>query len=381
MSKKKKSPEEEPMKYYNSKHIREKHAHYNVVFGERSNGKTYDVLYHSFEDFIDSGEINQLAIIRRWDEDFKGENTARTCYKSLMCDANGMNQIKILSKGKYDGVVYYSGQYYCTIMQEDGTYKRTDRVCAVGFALTQQEHYKSGAFPHIQTIMFDEFLTRGMYLPDEFIIFQNVISTIIRKESNDVQIWMLGNTVNKYSPYYRDMGLYRINSMKKGDIDLYQYGDSGLRVAVEYSDSPSKKAPTDVYFAFDNPRLKMITGGDWEIDIYPHAPKEPILKKQIKFIFFIKFMDQILQCEVVERKNEMFLFIHLKTTPIRDEDHDLIYQVDHDPRENYRRKITECITNFDRKILWFFTADKVFYQDNEVGEIVRNYLNWCKTSA
>ena len=100
----------EKIKYYSSKNIREKNALYNIIFGERSNGKTFDILKIAFEDFINSGEENQLGIIRRWDEDFTGANSARTCYDSLICDGRGKNQIKIISGGKYDGVEYSAGK-------------------------------------------------------------------------------------------------------------------------------------------------------------------------------------------------------------------------------------------------------------------------------
>ena len=31
----------------------------------------------------------------------------------------------------------------------------------------------------------------------------------------------------------------------------------------------------------------------------------------------------------------------------------------------------------EKRIARFYAEDKIFYQDNEVGEIVRNYLIWC----
>lgn len=35
------------------------------------------------------------------------------------------------------------------------------------------------------------------------------------------------------------------------------------------------------------------------------------------------------------------------------------------------------VTKLEEKIVWFFKLDKVFYQDNMIGEIVRNYLMAC----
>ena len=53
------------------------------------------------------------------------------------------------------------------------------------------EHDKSNSYPSINTVIFDEFLTRRFYVPDEFILFMNVLSTIIRLRDN-VKIFMLG---------------------------------------------------------------------------------------------------------------------------------------------------------------------------------------------
>src|SRR5699024_5250425 len=123
------------------------------------------------------------------------------------------------------------------------------------------EHDKSTAYPKVKTIFFDEFLTRQYYLPDEFVTFMNVVSTIVRQR-DDVIIFMCGNTVNQYCPYFTEMGLTHVKEMNKGVIEVYKYGESRLKVAVEYADSISKSGkPSDVYFAFDNPNLQMITGG------------------------------------------------------------------------------------------------------------------------
>ena len=365
------------MKYYTSKNIRQKNAHYNLIFGERSNGKTFDILREGVKDYFESGCVNQLALVRRFAEDFEGATSARSSYNSLMHDGKGKNQIALLSKGVYDGVEYYAGKYYLTIWDgEKQKSLRTDKVIAYGFALTSAEHYKSGSFPHIKTILFDEFMTRRFYLPEEFVTFLNLVSTIVRQR-DDVKIFMCGNTVNKYCPYFKEMGLYRVKDMKQGDIDVYTYGESGLLVAVEYSDSPSKKKASDVYFAFNNPRLEMIKSGAWELDIYPHCPYK-YKPKDVLFTFFICFDDNILQCEVIRSDRIRFLFIHPKTTPLKDTDNDLIFSTEYDPRPNWRRFITKPTYPVEKKIAQLFVENKVFYSDNETGEIVRNYLIWCK---
>lgn len=339
-----------------------------MIFGERSNGKTYAVLKYAVERYADTGE--QLAIVRRWSDDFTGKR-GQTMFDALV--SNG--EIKRLTNGCWDNIYYYGSKWYLCAYGEDGKRITASEPLAYGFSISAMEHDKSTSYPRITTIMFDEFLTRTMYLNDEFVLFMNVVSTIIRHRTN-AKIFMLGNTVNKYCPYFSEMGLTHVKDMKPGDIDVYTYGDSDLKVAVEYTRPNKQGKESDFYFAFDNPKLNMIKGGSWEIDIYPHCPVK-YKPADILFTYFIQFSGDLLQCEIVQVGDNRFTFIHRKTTDLHDTDRDLIYMQDFSPRPNHRRKITRPTSEIESKILDFYAKDKVFYSDNEVGEIIRNYLIWC----
>lgn len=343
---------------------------YYMLIGERSNGKTYSVLQHMIENYFSTGK--QFAIIRRWLDDFRGKRGAQ------MFDAiNKNNVILNLSHGDWDGIFYYSMRFYLYRMEGD---KRILSENPIGFcfALSTMEHDKSTSYDDITIVFFDEFLTRQMYLPNEFILFMNVLSTIIRMR-NDVKIFMAGNTVNQYSPYFSEFGLSNIKKMKKGDIDIYKYGDSGLKVAVEFTDSPAKTKPSDVYFAFNNPALNMITGkgGVWEMEVYPHLPFK-YTPADIQMTYFIIFDNETLQCEIVYKNDCMFTYIHRKTTPLKNPDEDIIFSFEPDPRPNWNKRITHPTNQMTKLISDTFNDDSVFYQDNETGEIIRNYLNACK---
>ena len=350
-------------------------AFYYVVMGERGNGKTYSTLEYSLERYFTHGE--KLAIIRRYKEDLKGKNGA-SIFSALVSN----HLVEKYSKGKWNSIYYYSQRWYLMLYNKENPKDRTidKEPFAYGFALTDMEHDKSTSYPDVKNILFDEFITRKIYLPDEFVTFSNVLSTIIR-ERDDVKIFMLGNTVNKYCPYFKEMGLTKIRDMKKDVIDVYTYGYSRLKVAVEYSTNPDKKKRSDVYFAFDNPKLKMITTGEWEIALYPRLTYEMKYRpKDIYYHYFIQFEESLLMCEIVKKNNMMFTFIHYKTTPIKENDESIVYTPNISPLPNYRRKITKPMNKIDDKILWFFRNEKVFYQSNEIGEIVRNYFLWCKTA-
>lgn len=360
-------------KYYSLKNILTKNAQYNVIFGERSNGKTYAGYEYGIKRYLETGE--QFALVRRWGEDLVGKR-GTVMFDTMVCNGKGENAIKILSKGKWNAVHYYSSRWYLANVDNETKTKIVDETpFAYGFAITSGEHDKSTSYPRITTVIFDEFLSRTAYAPDEFVLFMNVLSTIIR-DRNNVKIFMFGNTVSKYCPYFHEMGLKHIKEMKQGDIDIYTYGESGLRVAVEYVSPTKGGKASDLYFAFDNSRLQMVTTGGWEMDIYPHCPCK-YKPKDVVYRYFIHFDGELLECEVVATNDSLFTFIHRKSTPTKELPYELVYTTEYSEKPNYRRKINKPLTNLEKKIYNQFVADKVFYADNEVGEVVRNYLMFC----
>lgn len=362
-------------KYYDIHPIKEKHALYNVIFSGRSNGKTYAVIYDALENYFKTGK--QLAVIRRWDEDFTGANSARTLYNSLMNNGNGDNVVLKLSEGEYNGVEYYAGRFFLTYYDDEkGRNYRSDKVVAYAFALTQSEHYKSGSWPDITTVLFDEFITKGQYLNDEFIIFQNMLSTIIRQR-DDVVIYMCGNTINRYNPYFGEMGLYNANTMQQGTIDVYSYGDSGLTCAVEFADMPVKTNKANKYFAFNNSKLKQITEGQWELDIYPHKPCE-LKYHDCLFTYFVLFNGQTMQCEVYSVNSMIFTYVHIKTGDIKYPDNDLVYSLEPCMKPNYIQSFVRPRNKTQQKILQLYKDGKMCYQSNEVGELFNNYVLACE---
>lgn len=358
------------LKYYSLDNILSKHAQYNIIFGERSNGKTYAILKHIIEQYCKTG--HQGALVRRWKEDFRGKRGTQ------LFDAFANSElISQLTNKQYTTIYSYAGKWHLAYKDViTGKLVPDEKPFCYGFALSDMEHDKGNSFTNVKTIFFDEFLTRQYYLPDEFVTFMNVVSTIVRQRT-DVTIFMAGNTVNQYCPYFTEMGLTHIKEMSKGSIEVYKYGESKLKVAVEYADSLTKEGkPSDIYFAFDNPKLSMITGGTWEMAMYPHLPYK-YKPQNIIFTYFMQFNGETLQCEIVNVNNTVFTYIHRKTSPLKDDNKDIVFSLEYDPRPNHIRNIRKSKANISRKLGDFFAENRVFYQDNEVGEIVRNYLVQC----
>ena len=62
------------------------------------------------------------------------------------------------------------------------------------------------------------------------------------------------------------------------------------------------------------------------------------------------------------------------TYPKRHTDNDLIYTLEYNPKINYNRSIWKPVNSLQEKILWYFKNDRVYYQDNNVGNAISNYL-------
>lgn len=359
-------------------------AHYRLMVGERSNGKSYAVLKYHLEKFVKSNYTEPIAIIRRWEEDFRGANSQKTCYDSLMYNGEGKNIIKEMTD--FDGVEYYSGRYYMTRMVADkeGNEKmeRTDIIIGYAFSINNAEHYKGAQFPTITTILFDEFISDRMYLPDEFTLFMNLLSTIIRQRDN-LEIFMCANTISMYNPYMKEMGLTNFKKQGIGTIDVYNYGKSELKVALFLTDSaPKKTKKSNVYFAFNNPKLNMITGGDsiWQIGVYPHSPIKFDHYTDVLFKYWINFDNEEYECEVVQKDMYYFTYIHPKTSKQEHQPYDIIF--DSEGEHNLYRQYSLLRSSLPPQlmgiILDFYKSKQVCYSDNTTGSIIENYLEWCK---
>lgn len=359
-------------KYYDISHLVRDYpeAYYYMAFGERSNGKTYSALDYALSNYFKNGE--QFAYIRRFGQDIKKKNL-----QTLLSAHVENGRIEKLSGGTFSLVDYTGGKFVAYSFDENSGKSTMDKEpMGFSFDLNAMEHHKSTSYPKVTTIIFDEFLSRQGYLANEFVLFMNTLSTIIRDREN-VKIFMIGNTVNRYCPYFQEMGLTHIKDQKPGTVDLYTYADTGLSVVVEYCDPMSKRGgkKSDVYFAFDNPQLKMITSGAWEIAIYPHLPKK-YKPKDVVANFFISFDEELLHGELIVTEDDYYIFMHPKTTSIKDEDSDIVYTNQPTGKWNYKVGIGNQRDRLSLSIVRIIKENRVFYSDNETGEIMRNYIMW-----
>lgn len=356
--------------YYSFKRILALKAVYNIVIGQRSNGKTYGWKEICLDNYLKDG--TKGAYIRRFDEEIKPKNLGQLF---------DVHDIYTKSKGKWNGFTYRSGSFYLCNKDEDGIVNTDSEPFCNCYALNTWETSKGADKGIVSTVCFDEFMTRRAYLPNEFVLFQQLLSSIIR-DRDITTIFMLANTVNRYCPYFKEMGLSHVADMKQGEIELYKFGENNiLTVAVEYCAESKNTSKVKKYYAFDNPQLEMITSGNWEIALYPHAPLS-YSKHDIVCRFYIKFDKKIGCGDVIKNNKYLYIFYHMHTGNHVPDENDIVYLEEHDGLLNHAVLVNEVRNEKQKLIIELMKTKREFYSDNEVGEYIRNWkLNVTKLSV
>lgn len=361
-------PKNNTFKYYSYKEIDKHKATYNLIIGQRSNGKTFGMLKKILDEYLKTGTPS--AYIRRLDEQIK------PTYISFLFNPLA-EYVAEKTNGKYNSFDYRLRAFYLmrTETDEVGNTKKTKEktpFCRL-YSINAHDTSKGADAGKVRYVVFDEFITRQYYLTNEFVMFQNVLSSIIRNRDG-VQIYMLANTVNKFCPYFSDMGIKDIGEMEQGTIAIYTVGKTKTTIAVEYCAQNASSQKVSKYFAFDNPQLEMITEGTWEIALYRHAPPE-LNTYPILFSFFIVYHDKIVQGDIYQYKGYPIIFYHPKTTELQHPERDIIYYEDvYDGNPLHMNTLRGGQTRAHKIIEQLISTNRTFFSDNSCGELVNNWL-------
>ena len=365
-TKKKEQDEPAPKEmFYDISKIDATGATYRMIIGQRSNGKSYSVCRHIIENYITKGERG--AYVRRWEEDITPKNI------SSLFDPH-IDLIVELSGGKWNAISYRAKEFHLCSVDSDGTVIEKDPIAfCITASINTAEHTKGQDRGEVSLICFDEFATRQQYLKDEFVQFCNLLSSLIRNRSNTV-VYMLSNTVNRYCPYFEEMGLTEVTKQEQGTIDVYTYNNKDLTVAVEYcAEVAATEKVGNKYFAFENSRLNMISAGAWELDVYPRPPYS-IQDYMIRLRFYINFNGQMICGEIVNDREDLFIFFHPQTKDIKIKPKDVYYTSDFTTSRCHVHYLKDQPTNAHKLIAQLIAKKAVCFSDNECGEVIRNWL-------
>ena len=359
-------------KYYDGSDIAKTGATYRLVVGMRSNGKTYYTISRAIIKFFKEGKPS--AYLRRYAEDINAANITNLIEPHL-------DLIKRLSKNKYNCYEYRNNTFKFTYTDSKGSIKARSEDFLYTVSLATWEHQKGSdkAPEGLALLIFDEFLTRGKYLTNEFPTFTNVISSFIRNRPG-TEIWMLANTVSRYgNPYFLEMGLNDTDSMKQGEIRLYTYNNELLTVALEYCAESTAIKNVEHYYAFDNPQLSILTTGNWEEESYRHWTPDlfKMNDETFRYKVLLQFQGHEAIGEVHKTDTDLIVFWHPKgSSNYKFTDKDTVYTDEPTPNRRWSNYLNSTATKKLARITYLMANNKDFYSDNTIGELIRSFRLW-----
>lgn len=351
--------------YYSADKILAEGSTYNVIIGQRSNGKTYDCVSRALDEFIKTGAPS--VYIRRYDESITSANIFK------LCGAHISNLI-IMSNGEYNNFDYKNRTFYLTYVDTtNGKVTKRSEPFLYCVGLNSWEHKKGQDRGFVKYIIFDEFLTRDTYLNDEYAKFMNLLSSLIRDRTGTI-IFMLGNTVNKFCPYFQKFKI-NMSEIKQGYIYNFKYGATTL--SLEYCrEYENTSKVNNTYFDFPEKSLDMIKKGYWEIDSYPHLyTNKREYSSQLDMIY-IHFGDIVLRWELLQDEmNNVYSFISpsnydkaINSNKIF-VTHDALMLLD-------SRWCTGTIpkNKLTQYLLQTWKSNKMFFATDDVGDVFENFM-------
>ena len=357
--------------YYDRSAIDATKANWRLIIGTRSNGKSYSVCKTIIEDYIKEGK--RAVYVRRYAEEIMPKNI------QTLFDPH-IPLIKELTGGEWNCVFYRANEFRLAYYddEEGKITNKDDTPFCTTRAVNTWETTKGADLGHISLICFDEFMTRNAYIRDEFICFANLCSSVIR-DRKDCVIYMLANTVNQYCPYWEEFGIEDVTQMEQGEIRVYTYPNSKMKLAIEYcSPAITTKEVNENFFAFENAQLAVIQSGAWEMAQYPRPPYR-IYEEDIKYRFYLEFGGQLLCGEIVNptdraHRSDLFIFFHRQTKDMEIDDLTAFYSTTPTTSICHVRYLKDQPTEIHKLITNLIMKNHMYFATNEVGEIVRNFL-------
>lgn len=155
----------------------------------------------------------------------------------------------------------------------DNKNNKTKKGDHIGYAvaLSTEQNYAGASYLDVEDIIFEEFMSRSVYLKDEANKLMNFYATVDRKRGT-TRLWLVGNSISRVCPYISEWGLHKlVTKQKQGTIDVIEIpdvieGNPPIKIAIEYC------MPTGVSSGTIGTNAKMIGTGAWETKPQPHLP-------------------------------------------------------------------------------------------------------------
>lgn len=325
-------------------------AHYTIVLGAWSNGKSYacknGIVEYCYK------HNTKFMLIRRNDLENRDN-----IIENYFLDCN----VEQITEGKYNGIVCYRKDIYLATYDADADKWKKGQIIGKGFSVSAFTHTKSGVYQNFSHAIYEEFVTMGTYLPNEPYKLFRLVSSVARND--DIHVCLVGNTITPLCPYYNEWQLTNISKQKQGTIDTYTVHDNDTNTDTTikvYMTEPTDKK-SNMFFGHN----KEIHGGSFHADTHDHVEGN-INDANILYTVVFCYEGKKMLAQFVELDGAHFWYISPKTSEIQKNTRtigDLRLQSD------IHTKGVTPIAPEESRLFAFLDAGKIRYSDNLTGTI------------
>lgn len=273
---------------------------YNFIFGERSNGKSYQVKHYSVEHFMLTGR--KFIYVRRFDMDIKLSLNNQYFSNVDIVKCANKTHFKLEDNFCY-GSVECKGNKIYLIQRDSSENILSQKHIGYVMAIAQAQRYSSGSYEDVDIIFLEEFISiSGNYLPREVTLFKHIISTVARKRK--VQIFCIGNTLSRLCPYFKEFGITEIDSQVEGSAEVYEIDESDYTVRILSFYCENVGIPAEMLFGSDS---KMSNKGEWLTESVPKL--DDVEEWKTLYQFLIEYENKRFLISYMTKKGELALYI------------------------------------------------------------------------
>lgn len=354
--------------HYNIDAIASKGCMYNLIYGSRSDGKSYQVK-HKMAVVKYVKTHRRFILLRRWSEEIKTDKIEQ--YFSDV-DVTG------ITEGRYNCIVMYRQQLFFATYDFDKC--KTVRGEKIGYvmSLNAEQHYAGASYLDVDDIIFEEFFARTPYIGNEPDKLVNLWSTIDRKRYT-TKLWMVGNSISRVCPYINEWGIHRlISTMKQGDIKTTKLpageDENGqplyVDLAIEYCQSTGTNLAVGRH-------KDMLNKGDWQSDPQPHLPKS-FNAYESKFSFMFVYQDFMFACSYLYDREDGVYVWFIKPYNGSIDDKTIVFSDQVKPSPYWQRNIYD--TDFPNpklnEIFKTFREGNIFYATDLCGTDFKQVIDF-----
>lgn len=364
--------------YWSATQIKKCEAQWNMIFGKRSNGKSYGVKNEIINDAIaniDNEYKKRFFYVRRYSEDVDVFSVLQYLKDfEIVKDGKKKSKIQEISNNRFNAFKVAKKKIFVLNRDEEGN---ESDIQHIGYYanIGNAERLKTQSYLDVENIVFEEFIASSKpYLPREPQMLESIVSTVAR--NREIKVWLIGNNDDRDCIYFNYFGLEHVKKQKEGTIEVYEHDnydeDTGehliVKIAVEFCGNSAGKSGM-----FFGKGAEIIETGNWR------SEKQPIMFyedfEECEKIYHVVFSHNGIHWDawLCSKNNGFFWYVQEKTRPIKRNTRVVSDMISTDPL--YSSNLYP-LNNGEKKAFELLKNGKVFFHDSLTGTEFKRALKF-----